>query len=187
MTTETIAIIVSGTVALAAIVATWHQHVRSLGHERTLADLANVRDILDEAAVALHETAYLLDDLLSYLTQHGGVSFFKTEDGTAIYKALGGRGRELDALLERLSVRLGSDHHVVSAFNAADAATLGIWRAAGLLRDEPEADGNPAAANQIRKLNDQKRGEIEAFREQFDTARKAFVSAAHTAAGSRLS
>jgi hypothetical protein len=186
VTTETIAIIVSGAVALAAIAATWHQHFRALGHERELADLDNVRDILDEAAVALHETAYLLDDVRSFLTQHGGVSFFKTEDGTATCKALGVRGRELDALLERLSVRLGVDHQVVAAFKAADAATLGIWRAAGLLRLEPEADGSTSAANQIRKLNNDKRHETEGCRQAFDAAREAFVSAAHTAAGSRL-
>lgn len=131
MKTETVAIIVPGIVALAAIAATWHQHRRMIGHQRELADLTNVRDVLDEAATELHNTAYLLDDVRSYLVQHNGVSFFKTEQGTTTYQALGDRGRDLDALVERLSVRLGPQQSAVVAFRAADAAVLEIWRAAG--------------------------------------------------------
>lgn len=186
MTTETVAIVVSGAVAVAAIIATWHQHSRGLGHERKLADLASVRDLLDEAAVALHRVTYVLDDVRSSLTQYGGVRFFKTDDGTTTYEQLGEHGRELDALLERLSVRLGPEHEAVSAFKAADEAVLQVWRAAGLLRLEPESDGDEAASRQIERLNNEKRDAIEGDRGAFDAARERFVAAAHGAAGSRL-
>jgi hypothetical protein len=116
LSTETVAIIVPGVVAVAAIAATWHQHLRGLGHERQLVDLDNVRDILDEAAVALHVAAYALDNVRGYLDQYGGVRFFKTDDGSDTYKLLGSHGKELDALVERLSVRLGRDCDVVVAF-----------------------------------------------------------------------
>jgi hypothetical protein len=186
MSTETVAIIVPGVVAVAAILATWHQHLRGRTHERELADLANVRDVLDEAAVALHRVAYVLDDVRSYLTQYGGVSFFKTDNGTTTYELLGSQGRDLDALVERLSVRFGAEHDVVTAFSEADGAVLRIWRAAGLLRQEPESDGHAGAARQIRALNNEKEQAIRVEREEFDGARKRFVAAAHDAAGSRL-
>jgi hypothetical protein len=186
LSTQTVSIIVSGVVAVAAIAATWHQSLRGLGHERKLVDLDNVRDILDEAAVALHASAYVLDDVRSDLTQYGGVTFFKTDAGSKIYKLLGSQGRGLDALIERLSVRLGRDCDVVVAFKAADEAVLGVWQAVGLLRLEPEGDGSSSAASALRELNDQKRREVEAHREAFAAAREKFVAAAYNLAGARL-
>jgi hypothetical protein len=114
------------------------------------------------------------------------VSFFKTDDGTAIYKKLGASGEELDSLVERLSVRLGRGHEVVVAFKEGDEAVLAIWRAAGLLRLEPESDGSGSATRQIRQLNDQKRVEIEQQRMAFDAGREKFIVAAHRAAGLEL-
>jgi len=46
----------------------------------------------------------VLDDVRSYLTQFGGVSFFKTEKGTEAYELLGEHGEDLDALHERLAI-----------------------------------------------------------------------------------
>jgi outer membrane murein-binding lipoprotein Lpp len=83
-------------------------------------------------------------------------------------------------------VRLGRDDEVVVAFKAADEAVLGIWRAAGRLRLEPEPDRSSSAAAQVRTLNDENRAEIDSHRTEFDAARERFVAAAHTAAGARL-
>lgn len=114
------------------------------------------------------------------------MAFFKTEQGTEVYKTLGDHGKDADALYERLSVRLGRQHSAVMEFKAANEAVLTIWRAASLLRDEPEGDGHPSAAHQIAALNDEKRAAIEAARETFDASRERFVAAAQRAAGARL-
>ena len=45
------------------------QHVQ-LVHARELADLANLRALLDEAAVALHRARYALDSVRSTLSAH---------------------------------------------------------------------------------------------------------------------
>ena len=186
MSTETAAVVFPSAVAALAIVAGWHQHLRGLKLQRGFNDLDNVRGVLEAAAVALHEVAYCLDDVRSYLTQHGGVAFFKTDEGADTYKHLGGHGRELDALVERLAIRFGREHDVTTAFSEVDEAVLGIWRVAGLLRLEREADGDGSAATQIRRLNEEKRTEIDALREKFDSARHRFLDAAHASAGSAL-
>jgi hypothetical protein len=98
---------------------------------------------------------------------------------------LGEYGRELDALLERLAVRLGPEHDAVRAFKAADEAVLRIWRAAGLLRLEPESDGDEAAERQIQRLSRERRTRSKKTAPR-STPRECFVAAAHAAAGSRL-
>jgi hypothetical protein len=186
MSTETVAIIVPAFVALAAIWSMAYQHLRGLSHERALVDLGNVRDVLDEAAVALHRAAYVLDEVRSTLIQHDGVRFFKTAEGTQMYKELGGHGQVLDALYERLSVRFGRDCKVAVVFKEADEAVLGVWRAVGSLRHEPESDGTAAVSAEIKSVNRQQKTEIEAERKAFDAAREAFVASAYSAAGARL-
>lgn len=186
MDTEALAIIVPSIVAVAAVGLTWDQHRRGLRHERELSDLGPVREVFDESAVLLHRIAYDLDDVRSYLTQHGGVSFFKTEKGTEVYKLLGEHGKNADVLYERLSVRLRRDHAAVVHFKAANVAVLSIWRAVGLLRRKPEANGHESAARQIAVLNAEKRAQIEADRATFDTSRDRFIAAAQRAAGARL-
>lgn len=186
VSTETVAIVVPAVVALAAIGSTGYQHLRGLRHERHLVDLDNVRDVLDAAAVALHAVAYSLDDIRSSLMQHNGVLFFKSPKGTEIFTELGEHGRDLDALYERLSLRLGRACEVVTAFKTADEAALGIWRAAGGLRLEPEADGSQDVSDEMARISQQRRSEIEAAREAFDAAREAFLRAAYATAGARL-
>jgi hypothetical protein len=57
-----------------------------------------VRGLLDDAAVALHRTAYALDEMRSQVTQHTP-GFFKSERGTEVFAQLDSCGKELDALL----------------------------------------------------------------------------------------
>jgi hypothetical protein len=61
--TETIAVIASSVVALAAIVVGWLDHGANRKQARELADLDNVRDVLDSAAELLHRTVYALDGI----------------------------------------------------------------------------------------------------------------------------
>lgn len=186
MDIETVAVIASSAVAIAAIVAAWLQHRASLKHERTVVDLDIVRDVLDEAAVALHRTAYVLDDLRSQLTQHRPIAFVHSDDGTDLYKRLGDHGEALDALLERVSVRLGRDHDVAKALSAADGAFLKIYRAAGLLRFEDPAVGSEAARHEVERIEREQVEKITLNRERFNKAREWFIGAAQRLAGVRL-
>lgn len=141
-------------------------------------DQESVRALLDEAAVALHTTAYVLDQVRLRLTQLGP-GFFKGEEGARRLAELGEAGEKLDSLLERLKVRFHGRHGIVVAFERADEATLAIYRALELLKLEPEADaGDEYARRQVRELFDEKRTEIHEQRSEFDSQRAAFIDAA---------
>jgi hypothetical protein len=172
-------------VAICAIGAGWWQNRDSLGNQRRLADLAHVRGLLDDAAIALHGAAYILDEVRSQVTQHTP-AFFKSEKGTEVFVDLGRCGRDLDALLERLRVRLGSEHQAVLCFTRAAGALLDIYRACGLARHEPDPNGSPAAAHAIDKFHAETRERLLNQRERFDEARVAFIAAAHAIAGVQL-
>jgi len=58
-----ISAIASGTVAIAAIGAGEIRHRSSLRHARELADDESVHGVLDEAAVALHQVEYALNEI----------------------------------------------------------------------------------------------------------------------------
>jgi hypothetical protein len=183
--TATVAVIASSTVAVVSIGANVFQNERRLRHERRLADLDAVRSALDDAAAELHATAYVLDEVRSQVTQHTP-DFFKSEKGTETFIELGRRGKELDALNERLRVRFGRDHEVVAPFIETNEAVLDIYRAAGLVRLEPGGDGSPASAHQVAKFHDETRDRLIAGRDRFDGAREAFIVAAQRAGGAQL-
>jgi hypothetical protein len=186
MSTATVSVVASSMVAIVAIGATWLQHRASLKHERTVVDLDNVRGVLDDAAISLHQIAYLLDSLRSKMVQHKPVSFFHGDEGAELYRRLEEHGEALDALLERLSVRLGREHEVVRALYAADGALLKIYRAVGLLRLEDPADGSEAARIQVEQFEREQEEKFGLNRERFDQAREWFVQAAQRLAGTRL-
>ena len=172
-------------VALGAVGAGLWQHHETLKSQRRLADLDNVRGLLDEAAVALHRAAYVLDEVRSGVTQHTP-SFFTSESGTEVYTDLGKCGKDLDALMERLRVRFGRGRPVVTAFERADEAFLDIYRAAGLVRLEEPPEAAPPEAHEVRRFYDEIRDRLTTQREHFDKARDAFVDAANQAAGADL-
>jgi 16S rRNA U516 pseudouridylate synthase RsuA-like enzyme len=141
--------------------------------------------VLDAAAVALHNTAYVLDQVRSDLTQEGPAAF-DTERGTKTYADLTEKGKELDALTARLAVRLGREHEIVREFAAADGAVLKLYRAVGQLRLLTRADHGPGAERQVEALAEKHEAQIGTNRERFDTAREGFMAAAHKVAGTRL-
>jgi hypothetical protein len=183
MDTPTVSIVATSTVAVAAIISTYFQHRANMKHQRSLSDLDDLRGVLDDGAVALHQCAYSLDDLRSQMTQHRPVSFFHSEDGADLYRRIEGEGKALDALLERMSVRLGRGHEVAKAFSAADGAFLKIYRAAGLLRLEDPGDGSQSSRDQVRQFERKQAETIEISRERFDKAREWFIAASQRLAG----
>ena len=172
-------------VALGAVGAGLWQNRETLMTQRRLADLDNVRGLLEEAAVALHRAAYVLDEVRTQVTQHTP-GFFKSERGTEVFADLGERGKDQDALVERLRVRFGRSHAVATAFERADEAFLDIYRAAGSARIEPDSDGSPAANDMIRDFHDKIRSRLKEQRDRFDEARNDFIDAAGEAVGADL-
>jgi hypothetical protein len=178
--------VVANGVAVCAIVFGWRQNRDNLANQRRLADLGHVRGLLDDAAIALHRGACVLDEVRSQVAQHTP-KFFTSDKGTEVFTELGRCGEELDALLERLRIRFGSDHRVVTSLNSADAALLDIHRAAGLVRLKPDDDGSPVAAHAIREFYDDTMSRLLAQRERYDRTRKDFIDAAYVVAGAQLS
>jgi len=183
--TASVAVIASSTVAVAAIGAGWLQHRGSLKHQRKLADLGNVRDVLDDAAALLHRVAYVLDDVRLALTQYEG-GFFRAESRVETYRKLERCGQECDALRERLAVRLGRRHEAVKTFAEADEAVLTIYRALGVIKLEVDPPPDPSAAKQVATIVNAKRDEITEQGVVFDERRVDFMAAAHGTAGAEL-
>jgi hypothetical protein len=182
-----ISALVSGAVAITAIVAGEYRHRSSLRHTRELADLDNVRDVLDEVVVVLHEMEYLLNEIRVEISEHG-LSFFELPDRVAIYDEFTQVGIRLDRHLERLKIRLGSDHESVTALEAASRAAISIHHSLKLIKLENHKPAlrDEDALNELRAFFGQQRKVIAAERKQFDVAHSDFVAKAQRAAGVKL-
>jgi hypothetical protein len=181
-----IAIVAPSAVAITAIIVGWKQHEGTVAQQRQLADLDNVRGVLDDAAALLHRVAYVLEEVRVGLSAYGG-GFFKDEQRVETYRKLERCGQECDALRERLAVRLGRDHEAVQTFTHTDDAALAIYRALGLIRLEVDPPPDPGAgAQEVAKFVRQQRDEIVEHRATFDKRREDFMDAAHRTAGAQL-
>jgi hypothetical protein len=155
--------------------------------ERQLADLAAVRAVLDDAAVALHLVSYTLDSVRLRLTTHGPAGFFDDGgDGSKLFEKLRDQGAEVDALVARLAIRFGEEHEVAKTYAGATEAVLDIFRALELISFEEPDHGDPYAREQIAKMGDEQRERITEQRAIFDDQRPAFVKAAVRRSGARL-
>jgi hypothetical protein len=123
---------VVGALALAVITAhtTNRRQRESLAHARELADLADLRKLLDEAALALNDARDARDDLEVGLTEHG----VALPDDRK--RPLAERGRSLVALNARLLVRLGENDPIASHFEEANEALEHTWRQVSYLADD---------------------------------------------------
>ena len=146
-----------------------------LEHERRMADLAAVRDVVEEGAVHLHRVAYVLDDVRSHLMS-------KLDEWHAKLTEFGER---YDELSERMKVRLGPDHEVTREFVGAGESVLDIYRAIGMIRLEPPAEEAHVRVDRQNAINEQ-RQRITNARERFDTHRAGFIDAAARTAGAIL-
>jgi hypothetical protein len=190
--TTLVVALAANSAAIAAIVYGFKQHRASLDQQRKLADLAAVRDLMDETAAHLHGVATALDNVRLRLTTMG-VGFFESNEGVERpegmeqLRELGRAGDQLDVLRERLAVRLGERHSVVVKLTEVDEAVLAIWRALDGIRFNVDRDADPGYGQRwIRDYFDEQHAKITEERTVFDAARKAFLAAAHSAAGAQL-
>jgi hypothetical protein len=175
---EVVSVIVSGVVGIGGLAFGWWNRWLSVRHDRTLADLAAVRDVIERGAIHLHQVAYALDPVKLDL------------EGNAreAHAALGPLGREYDELVERLKVRLGPEHQVVREFAGANEATLDAFRAVGRVVNLhlPHIERGGLAANRASELLDRDRDKLDEARERFDRHRIRFIDAAARTAGATL-
>jgi hypothetical protein len=113
-------------IALAALgFAAWQQ-ARGFRHAREMADLADVRALFDDAAVALHDASYALRLLQSGLLTYGASLSKRKPDALNDGQQTGER---LRAIGWRLGVRLEEDHPALAAHASAYDATWEALRA----------------------------------------------------------
>jgi hypothetical protein len=115
---------------------------RQLDHDRQLSDLADLRTLLDEAAVALDDgrkaRAYADGHLLGIgdAINKGALAGGPTGPGEVLdpmiqeaADKLEGAGQPLVTLMARLEIRLGSGQEVTAAFGRAATALHDQWKA----------------------------------------------------------
>jgi hypothetical protein len=176
---------VSGAVAIAAIlVGVWQQR-RLFEHERHLADRAAVQEVLSDAASSLHRAEYAIDDAGLKLIEWGA-AMFENEERAAPFGRLRDQGRELDAVVGQLRIKLGPEHPATLRFDHADAAYLDAYRALDMIRMEDPAITGTYAEQEVAEFVAEQRRRFQQSRGNFKIAQEQFVALAHSAAGAQL-
>lgn len=140
------AVVAPSCVAIAAIIVGYKQQSRGIEHERKLADLSTVREVIDASAVHLHRVSTVLDNL-RFAVLLWGPDFLKDDSGEARFLALHEARDEFDILRARLAVLLGRDHETVASFTEANEAVQEIYiqllglRQQQALMSEPDDPG----------------------------------------------
>lgn len=111
-------------------VTTNRRQRESLKHDRELADLADLRKLLDEAAVALNDAGEARAEVDVSFTEHGPNMPAAPKD------KLKDSGHALFPLLVRLHVRLGAKNAITTHFSAAVDALLNTWREVSYFEDD---------------------------------------------------
>lgn len=138
---------------------------RQLSHARELADLADLRQLLDEAAAALNDAVDASHRLDVAAGEHGSSLAHDAGDEVADH------GRRLVTLNARLQVRLGKDDPVAVHFDEGCNAMWKSWQHA-----RPDPEETPTERSERRK---QMRDAWQALNTSLD----AFLAAAVTRAG----
>lgn len=125
-------------VALAAIGANVWQQRRGFGHKCEMRDLADTRDLLDQASAALSETSQALSGLERGLFKDG--AFVSQRSPERLIDAEHA-GERLRLMRGHLAVRLKVDHPALVTFAKAHDATWEAIRAAFALA--PSHETNP--------------------------------------------
>jgi hypothetical protein len=138
----------------------------TLAHDRELADLAGLRMLLDEAAVALDAGEAARGSLQVAFAEHGrNVDKAELDEGKAC-------GQALFALRERLRIRVGTEHLLARGFSEAALALLKTWSAISGL----SVDDSPEALETCRAI-------VRASRTEYEHGFAGFTRAAVVAAG----
>ncbi len=126
MGTAEISLIVSGISAVAAIgtgVITYRLATRRFDHERRLADLDAVRLVLDDAAGAMqraHSEMAQINRLIAQLVDGAWKTPSLRDEVRAFDRVL----QLLDEAAARLRIRFGSEHEIVTLYEAAVSNAL---------------------------------------------------------------
>lgn len=129
-----------------------------------MVDRGDIRALLDEAAIALHEASYSIGAIRQSFMRHGATIGERDSDALVSVRD---RGRALDVIRERLAVRLGRDSEAVQAFIRADEQMLDLFRAVTLLADLGDRQ-------ELRSTHEQ----LEKASEAFETSREQFLAVA---------
>lgn len=154
-----------------ALKAEGRRQAAALRSARELADLADLRVLLDEAAIALHRASYAYGNVRVAFLQHG-VKIRETPEPIA---ELNQSGEQMDVLAARLAVRLGREQAAAAAFEAANDELLELSRALGHIFGDETADARRDLWT-----------EIQAAGKDFPDCRERFEEAAMKLAGTRL-
>jgi hypothetical protein len=115
---------VGGAIVVAGITAvtTNRRQRESLAHDRELAELDDLRRLLDQASLALHMAGNLREDMESSL--RAGLLIPDEEISAAVQ-----RGDALFELNARINVRLGTEHPIAIGFEEASDSFYLTWTA----------------------------------------------------------
>ena len=179
-----VSVVVSGIVAVAAIlVGVWQQR-RAFAHEMRLADRAAVRGALVEAATTLQKSRTALTYARGVLEE--GVDELGSPHGAKRIQACVDNWDPLAANLSKVGVGLGPEHPAAQAMNEATTSYVVACQALRRLR-------RPGPAIVTPEQDQERDQEISELRERFEqksvTFREAserFILNAHAAAGAQL-
>lgn len=182
-----VSVALSSIVALAAIGAQVWQEQKRRDHERGIADRASVQDVLSKTVAVLHRAEYAIDDAHLALLQWGAKMFDNEHpDRAAPFSTLEGVGREYDAVLGEVSIRLGPTHPATRSLVLANHAFLDGFRAlAAIRREDPDVEGSYAEAEVVEAVASE-RDRLKQARHDFRSAQAEFIDRAYNAAGAKL-
>lgn len=145
------------------------RHTASLAHGRELADIADLRGLLDEAAIVVDQLGFGLRSVSMALTMSGSQDDFETEMRWA-EKKFRKAGIKLTDLRARLRVRLGQEDPIATAIESVRNTADDM---AGLYIDSVLQDYS----------NEEIEEKARAIREAFEAASRAFYARAVERAG----
>jgi hypothetical protein len=145
------------------LAAEGERQTAALAHDRELADLADLRKVLDATAATMNAAGEALH-LLRRRFGEQGVSLESVHRQRVV-----GRGRKLKTFGDRLRVRLGRDTAIARRCGEASDALFEMWSVTGNLDDAESIEA-------VRKA-------LLASEETYDDAVEAFLDAAVERAG----
>ena len=140
----------------------------ALAHDREVADLSDLRKLLDEAAVALNKAGEARSEVAVSFTEHDA------HIPSDVKQKLKTCGQALYPLLVRLHVRLGAQNAITSSFSEGTSAVLSTWRQVSSFEDDEAV------------ILKEKRETVRADAKAFNAASLAFTKAAVKRAGTVL-
>jgi|SRR6202035_3458418 len=150
-------------VAFITAITTNRRQREALKHDRELFDLADLRKLLDEATLLIHDAGDALAALEVRFNEHGKA--LAEDEREKVEKA----GRRLDEASARMYVRMPEDARLTTTLQACVDAVHDGWRSLRRLED-----AESVAA---------RRADLEAAQTALGESGGAFIQAAHERAG----